>query len=372
MRYFIVGDYRTGTGPANVTKYYIENFPKGTLCQVASSKIGRAIELPFKIMCSDVVIFSGYSKQNILGLKLAGMFKKKTIDLLHGSVEHENAINMEPSEEMNRIERETMRMSDCIVCVSKRFAGWLKENYPEYESKIEYVYNGIDEKIVDAYADKEMYKCAQNKINTIVGEALDASLVHEKLIMSRTYTIFSVGGGMPRKQIKNICKAVEMLNTKHAVNINKHNETDNDEDKNIRYELVVVGDKGYDTDEINRYPFVKNLGIVTFDKTIEMYKSCDVFVQNSSFETFGLAPIEAIFAGSNVLLSGEIGAIDIIEGLEENDIIRDYSDAKEIADKIERVIAHPNNDRLRNSIDWEKNSWKMRSKELMQIASKLF
>lgn len=351
MRYFIVGDYRTGTGPANVTKYYIENFPKGTLCQVASSKIGRAIELPFKIMCSDVVIFSGYSKQNILGLKLAGMFRKKTIDLLHGSVEYENAINMEPSEEMNRIERETMRMSDCIVCVSKRFAGWLKENYPEYESKIEYVYNGIDEKIV-----------------------------HEKLIMSKnnqkkddgTYTIFSVGGGMPRKQIKNICKAVEMLNTKHAVNINKHNETDKDEDKNIRYELVVVGDKGYDTDEINRYPFVKNLGIVTFDKTIEMYKSCDVFVQNSSFETFGLAPIEAIFAGSNVLLSGEIGAIDIIEGLEENDIIRDYSDAKEIADKIERVIAYPNNDRLRNSIDWEKNSWKMRSKELMQIASKLF
>ena len=78
MRVFIVGDHKTGTGPANVTKEYIRCFPKGTLYQKNTSKIARVPELLIKTILCDCILFSGYSAQNVLGIKLAKIFNKKT------------------------------------------------------------------------------------------------------------------------------------------------------------------------------------------------------------------------------------------------------------------------------------------------------
>ena len=55
MRIFLVGDSYGGTGLANVTKYYIEYLPKGTLYQKNRSKVMRVPELFVKIAKADVV-----------------------------------------------------------------------------------------------------------------------------------------------------------------------------------------------------------------------------------------------------------------------------------------------------------------------------
>ena len=136
MRVFVIGDYRTGTGPANVTKEYLLRLPENTGRLIFRSKILRAIEITVKMPFYDVILFSGYSGQNILGLKWAKMLKKSTAYLMHGCVEHENAINECVDEEMNRIERKTMELSDAILAVSEHFALWLKTYYPEYTDKI--------------------------------------------------------------------------------------------------------------------------------------------------------------------------------------------------------------------------------------------
>ena len=159
---------------------------------------------------------------------------------------------------------------------------------------------------------------------------------------------------MPRKMIKYVCKALEIL---HGEGFSVH--------------LTVVGDKGLDTDEINGYPFVDNQGIVSSDKVREIFSQSDLFVQNSCFETFGLAPVEALANGCNVLLSDAVGALDIIDGVTEHDIIKNYNDPGEIAEKIKYLLKTPNRERLLKGIDFDRCSWENRGKELCSILQEL-
>ena len=223
MKLFIVGDHRTGTGPANVTKEYIANCPDNVMYQKKTGKLARVPELLWKIICCDTVLFSGYSRQNLLGIGAAHMLGRKTAYLMHGCVAYENAINGVPDETMNDCERRTLEGCDAIYAVSGRFAEWLKAQYPEYAHKIDYVINGVD-------GIKAPMQVAAENVQDRSG------------VSNIGRMIFSIGGGMPRKKIKHICEAVKRLN-----------------DQGYNLTMTVVGDNGLDDEAINAYPFVKNL-----------------------------------------------------------------------------------------------------------------
>lgn len=332
MRIFLAGDSYSGTGPANVTKYYIDNLPNGTLYQKRRSKIARVPEIILNTVRADVVVYSGYSKQNILGMNLAHKLGKPAAYIMHGCVEYENRINLEPDEEMNACERKIMELADCIYAVSPNFCKWLCEHYPEYADKIDFVTNGIDEELL-------------HKVNNVGSEG-DVSEKQDR----DPHMIFSVGGGMPRKKIKYICEAVRILRDTY--------------DSKMR--LTVIGAKGADSEEIDKYPFVDNMGLVGFEEGIEIYGKASVFVQNSSFETFGLAPVEAVACGCSVLCSKEIGALCLFNSATESDIVNRYDDPTEIADKIKGLLKNPNNARLRADLKGESQSWKSRSRTLWE------
>lgn len=326
MRIFFAGDYVSGTGPANVTKYYIENLPAGTMYQKWRNKILRAVEIVVDTFRADVVVYSGYSKQNILGMKVAGMFKRPCAYLMHGCVEYENEINREPDSEMSRVERQIIELSDVVYAVSPGFCEWLKSYYPDYSEKFDYVANGID-------------------VNLSIPE--DAS--------RDRHMIFSIGGGMPRKRISVICKAVEILRREYDPDMT----------------LTVIGDKGADSAVIDSYPFVENKGIVKFGESLKFMKKAAVFVQNSCFETFGLAPVEAVFCGCPTLVSKVAGACCLFDEMSPDDVIDNCEDENEIAEKIKKLIDNPNASRLAAGIDRESNSWKVRSQILLEKLSKL-
>lgn len=318
-RIFVVGDHKTGTGPANVTKEYIRCLPKRTLYQKRTSKLGRLPELYFNILRSDIVFFSGYSKQNVIGMKFARKLHKPTAYLVHGAITHENKINGAENEMMSAVEEETLLLADSLLAVSEKFAGWLKTQYPQYSDKIDYVTNGIDERTVntDVKGDKKK--------------------------------ILSIGGGMPRKMIIHICKAIEIINRESESPVT----------------LYVIGKEGNDTDAINAYDNVNNLGLVSADKKEELFKECGIFIQNSCFETFGLAPVEALCAGMSVLCSKVCGVLDLFKSADAYDIIDDYSSAEEIAEKIKYQMENPNRDKLLSDIDFSSMSWEARTKELI-------
>ncbi|MCR5507520.1 MAG: glycosyltransferase family 4 protein [Lachnospiraceae bacterium] len=325
MRVFVIGDYRTGSGPANVTKEYLLRLPKDTKRLIFSSKIMRALEIIFKMPFCDVALFSGYSGQNILGLKWAKRLKKPGVYLMHGCVEHENAINECISAKMNETERKTMELSTAIFAVSARFASWLKTYYPEYADKIDTALNGVDTGALALIRKQGGF-----------GRRKDGM-------------ILTVGGGMPRKKIKHICGAIEILNRMAGTE---------------KYTLTVVGEPGHDDEKIASYPFVRNLGHVRASEVRKLYREASLFVQNSCFETFGLAPMEALMNGCSVLMSHEVGALELFYDVNDGDIINNWYDETEIAGKIEALNARGNAARLLKALDSRSISWDARTMEL--------
>ena len=327
MRIFLAGDHVTGSGPANVTQYYIDNLPAGTLYQKRRNKIARVAEIAVNTLRADVVVYSGYSKQNILGMRLAKRLHKPSAYLMHGCVEYENGINLEPDEEMNRVERLTLELADLIIAVSPTFCEWLKEYYPMYAGKIDHVTNGIDENM-RGNAGRSTADC---------------------------HMILSVGGGMPRKRIRYICEAVKKLRMEYDPGLY----------------VCVTGAKGADTDAINAYDFVDNRGLVPFEEARKLFSQAALFVQNSCFETFGLAPVEALMCGCPILCSSAVGDLSLIDGLKEEDVIKNCDDPDEIAAKIKHTLENPNAERLIGGIDITRCSWKERSAALTSKLSEL-
>lgn len=325
---FVVGDYKTGTGPANVTKEYIRCLKDRAICQKMSSKAFRLVELYINVLRTDIIFCSGYSAQNVYAMKFAKKLGKKTVYLVHGAIEHENRINHAENPKMTEIEMKTFELSDMLLAVSEKFCSWLKEKYPEYENKISYITNGIDERTVSSLVNTDMTK------------------------------ILSIGGGMPRKKIVNICEAIKHIN-------------EGIEDKDRQLTLYVIGKEGADTETINSYPFVKNLGLVSSSRKEELFKECGIFIQNSCFETFGLAPVEALCAGMSVLCSSVCGVLDLFASADNHDIIADYEDVIEIASKIEYIQDNPNRTKLLGDIDFKKMSWDARTEQLLNIFEEL-
>ena len=323
----VIGDYYSGTGPALVTKYYIDNLPKGTEYIRARSKAARFVEMCVKIPRASVLFISGHSRQNIWAMRIGKLLGRRSAYLMHGAVEYENEINRVPDRRMARDEREMMQRADLILAVSRQFEEWLKEKYPAWAGKIAHVTNGIDWQIISE---------------------------HSTADDRNSRGIISVGGGMPRKRILNICRAVERLN-----------------DRGYGITLTVAGDKGADSEQIDAFPFVRDIGLVSHDELMKEYHRNKLFIQNSVFETFGLAPIEALLSDADVLISGRCGALSVIKNTESMDIIEDPEDISELESKIETLLTADNHTRLIVNLDKENTSWKKRSAELTRILERL-
>ncbi len=333
MKIFVVGDHKTGTGPANATASLLKTMPEDTLYLKSTNKAARLFEIITGVPSCDLVFLSGHSKQNLWAIKLARIFKKPVFFWMHGCVEYENEINEEPDEDMARVERQVLEQSDRILAVSPSFEAWLKDRYPSYKGKIGCLQNGIDTSFFD-----EGKREGQN-------EARDGEPVR----------ILCVGGGMKRKQIAKVCEAVDMLN-----------------EDGITCTLDIIGAKGADSALIENSAHSSYRGLVSPKEAGELMRQSDLFVQNSCFETFGLAPLEALTAGCDVLFSRQTGALCVFDegSLTDTDLIEDTEDARHIADRMLYVIKEHNHDRLIAGIDMKRNSWENTVKRLFEMAGK--
>lgn len=337
---FIIGDHRSPTGPANVTREYIEGLKRKNIpfeYLKSSGKLGRFFELIFKLPKASVTFFSGYSRQNILGMTLSALSGKPSIYLMHGSVEYENEINKVPDPYMVKCEYEMLKKASLILAVSERFEGWLKDRYPEFSQKTGHLTNGVDWKGLNAKGDAKAYP----------GDNENAAHHREKRVIS-------IGGGMPRKRIASICEAIELLRRRTGEDIT----------------LTVIGDKGADSEKINGYSCVNNLGMKDASDVPEILRAHEVYIQNSVFETFGLSVLEALCCGNDILVSKCCGCLEVLGGVRDEDLIEDPDDPEEIADKLENLFEAHNNARIMESTDTLSSGWDRRVEELFKICRK--
>ena len=325
MNLFFVGDFDSDNGPASVNKTLKKYMPNNTLYSMETKLYKRIIELYLKIRKSDAVLFSGLSKINIIGFKIAKLLGKKSAYLMHGSTLLEGKINQNLNSKLVNIEGKTLKLAPITICVSEVFMESIKTSYPQWIDKLTFVNNGIDWSMIE-------------------------SSEYEN-VKRESKTLLCVGGGVPLKKIKVVCEAIDYLNTREKYNL----------------KLIVIGSVGKDTNKIKSYPFVRYIEKVAKKDMEFYYKKSHLYIQNSEFETFGLATIEALICGCNLLISKNVGAKAIINGLEANDLINDVDDIKEISRKIVRNLFNSNNDRLINSIKKDQASIESSYKKIMNI-----
>lgn len=317
IKIFMVGDFKSNTGPANVNKNLKLYLPSNTLYSMASNQIIRVFELIIKLLLCDAICFCSFSKLNVFGIKLSKFLGKNTFYLMHGYVKFEQEIHDIINESKVKSERYILDNVERVFCVSSMFCDYMKQF--DFKTKFDYVYNGIN---WDNITSK---KGVQNK-----------------------FQIMSIGGG---KSIKNnlvVCEAINKINK----NL----------DEKIKY--IVVGDSCGKKNEFLKYDFVEYYDKLSHEECLSKMAESNLYIQNSKFETFGLAIIEALANGCSLLVSNKIGALGILETME-CDVISNEDDVLEIASKIQYILKNNNNERIMKSIDKEKTSINIRAKELV-------
>lgn len=315
MRLFFIGDLYSNTGPAIVNKQYKKCASVNEVTFSEKKKINsRFLELIYKIFTCDSILFSGLSKQNVLGIILAKILHKKTFYLMHGYYKIESNFESKILREEQKLENYVLKKIDYIICVSEEFSENLKKDRKDLEDKIMFINNGVNK-------EKNLIP-SNNKVTKV------------------TYNILSVGGGMKIKNNLAICKAIEEM-------------------KDVKIKFIVIGNLGIDGQEIKKYNFVEYYDNLLHDEVLNKMSNADLYIQNSYFETFGLAVIEAIQMGCKILISKNVGAKSIIENITDDNIINNVEDINEIKEKVIKLLKDDKKERykIKNEASWE-NSYK--------------
>lgn len=331
MRIFFIGDFKKNTGPSIANQAIRKGLLKykDMLFSDADHKVTRVLEMIGKTFISDGVCFCSPSKANIIGLRIAKIFRKKSFYVMHGYLTLENRINNdnisnEDILEINSYERYIFKKVDRVFCVSENFMKYMKEAEPEFKDKFEYNYNGLDLLKIKYVADK--YSIQKNK-----------------------QQIVSLGGGMKRKNNLAICKAIDKLNR----------------EKNMNLKYIVIGLPYTEKARICSYDFVTYYDELPHERVLKILAESYLYIQNSTFETFGLAVIEALVLKCNLLISNIVGSIGVINTIGKDDLIFDQENIEEIANKIEKIYAVENADRLFCGISNEKIEFEKAAESLM-------
>lgn len=164
--------------------------------------------------------------------------------------------------------------SDHIIAISQSTKNDIIQYFGINEKKITVVYNG--------YSDRFGPLQLKDRKN----------IVHEKYKINKPFILF-VGTVEPRKNIVNLMKAYAEFNK-----------------KNDKFDLVIVGKRGWNTYEIDSFydrisckDKIHFLNFVPDEDLVYFYNNADLFCYPSVFEGFGLPVLEAMACGAAVVTS---------------------------------------------------------------------
>lgn len=318
MKVLFTGDFSSDNGPGMANKMLRAGLKsnKDAIFLKCSNQYTRLLEIFVKLFFVKSVCLCSATFENKFVIFFAKVMHKKIFYIMHGFFEKEFELNDVSNQDPNKekylnYEDYIFRKVDKIFCVSKSFMNYMKQEKPLFSDKFDYSFNGID---------ISYFNSMLSKINT--GKR-------------NKNQILSIGGGMPQKNNLAVCEAISFLNTHKGFNL----------------KYVIIGKPYSDKDFIIKYDFVEYYDYLPHDEVIRCMQESNLYVQNSTFETFGIAPVEAVLSGCQVLLSSKIGALDIFNNVEESQVIFDTNDYLEISEKIERLIIDKNKRVIESNID---------------------
>lgn len=320
MKFFLLGEWRFNTGPCNVNRSFVENADK-SMRYLTWKRFGR-IERWIKCLCSNPVVISGGT--TTVENRILKLFHKKVIYLLHGLRRYENKVNnLNLSNVILQNEAESLKFSDIILPVSRKYSEWVKKQLPEYTDKISYLNNGVN---ISRRGKKQ----------------------------KQPFTIAISGGNRRIKNNAIVCQAVAKLI-----------------EQGYDCKVYVFGRFYPGGEDLSKFPFIITTGHLEKEKYYDMLDRIALFVMNSELESFGLVAADAINCNCSLLMAHDIGALSIIREKEDCDIIYDKDNVEEVASKMLKLLIDGNADRIYNSIDIEDASEKTAFLKLKNIAKNL-
>jgi UDP-glucose:(heptosyl)LPS alpha-1,3-glucosyltransferase len=87
-------------------------------------------------------------------------------------------------------------------------------------------------------------------------------------------------------------------------------------------------------------------GAVAREKLPEFYLAGDLYAMLSRFDTFGMVVLEAMAAGLPVLISGSVGARDIVREGENGFVVENPADPEAVAERIGAMLHGKTRERM--------------------------
>lgn len=174
------------------------------------------------------------------------------------------------------------REASSIIAVSEFTANELQNLYQIDPQKISIVYHGISRK----------FKIKKNQE--------ELSKIKEKYALNHNF-ILSVSTLEPRKNLQNLIKAVELLNTKFPES---------------PFDLVIVGRKNlkvFRDPLIEHKSFIKFLGHISFEDKVKLYNCASVYSCLSFYEGFCFPLLEAMKCGCPVVSANSAAIPEIVK-----------------------------------------------------------
>ena len=320
MRILFWGDTDGNNGPFNINKGIVSNLTEAFLTVKRRGKYRDFIAACWNLLRADVLVVSNVSRKGSVLGTAAKFLGKPLVFIMHGCNRYEAELNQAIYPD-NRLawEASLLKNADLLLPVSKKFMHWVHGYYPQYVGKTEYLFNGIDPQIFK----------------------------HSPALEKNVGSILAVGGRRKEKNNMPLAEAVERLNGKAILTIYGSKKASAYERKNVIHK-----------------------GQVPNEAFIQALSEASLFVLNSIFEPFSISVVEALACGCSILVSEVAGVTDLL-ALEETDIIHDPMDVEEIRRKMEYLLEHPNNERLRSSFDIREWSFENMVLQLEEKCKKL-
>lgn len=302
MKILFIGNYDGNEGPINVNKTIVNNADSDLIIIKSKIKILKLIEIIIKLRKCDAVLLSGLCGRYCY--RLIKKSDKNFFYLMHGCLEYENEINHLGIENSHSliIEKNILKYSKKIICVSEKYSDWVKKAYPDLKDKINFVNNGI-------------------------------FLKKRKMQKKDPYSIAVSGGNRCIKNNQDVYKAVCELK-KEGINCT----------------LYVFGPEYVNNDSFIYENDVIKYGQLEKDEYYNKLDGIACFILNSELESFGLVAADALNCNCSFLFSKNVGFISVLHSIHEDDVINNPHDIEELKFKIKKVLLESNSRRIYDSI----------------------
>ena len=244
---------------------------------------------------------------------------------------------------IHEIEYEGLMMADRIIAVSETTKRIIHEKYKIPLSKIDVIYNSLDEDYEKNYY--EFDNSTYNYINNLKKSG---------------YTVVStVGRFTIQKGLHNMMNAAAM-----AIS------------KNPKLLFIFAGDGEERNDLINlaaELGISKNViftGFIRGKKLRDIYSIADVFIMSSISEPFGLTALEAAHHGDALILTKQSGVSEIIWSA----MKYDFWDQRKLADEIVSISEnHELKESLQRNVleEYHKISWDQIAKKCIKVYNRI-